>query len=42
MSLEWHHRDPFDRMIAAQSLVEGLPVVIADTAIQRYGIEFHW
>ncbi len=37
--LPLHHRDPFDRMIIAQALVEGLPVLTADRIFRRYGIE---
>ncbi len=29
-SLEWPNRDPFDRMIAAQCMIESLPLVTAD------------
>jgi PIN domain nuclease of toxin-antitoxin system len=29
-SLTWHHKDPFDRMLAAQALVEGLSMASAD------------
>ncbi len=28
--LDWAHRDPFDRLIAAQALIEGLPLITAD------------
>ena len=31
-SLQWDNRDPFDRIIAAQAIVDGLHVVTADTA----------
>ncbi len=37
-SLPGPHRDPFDRMIAAQALVEGLPVASADTALDGFGV----
>lgn len=30
--LDWDHRDPFDRMLAAQSVIEGLTLVTADPA----------
>lgn len=33
-SLEWPHRDPFDRMIAAQCMIESLPLVTADPAFE--------
>lgn len=28
--LDWHHRDPFDRLLAGQALTEGLSLVTAD------------
>lgn len=31
-SLVWEHRDPFDRMLAAQSMCEGLPLITKDSA----------
>lgn len=31
-SLAWEHRDPFDRMLAAQSILESVPLVSMDTA----------
>lgn len=33
--LDWEHRDPFDRMLAAQAMVESLTLVTADPALQR-------
>ncbi len=36
------HKDPFDRLIAAQALVEGLPVVSADSQFDRYGVKRTW
>lgn len=38
-SLPSLHRDPFDRMIVAQALVEGVPVLTSDAALAQYGIE---
>ena len=37
-ALPHHHRDPFDRMIVAQALEEGLAVVGADGAFDAYGV----
>ena len=37
--LPWHHRDPFDRMLAAQALAEGLTVVTRDRAFKLYGVK---
>ncbi len=32
------HRDPFDRMLVAQAMVEGLILVTADTQLAQYGV----
>lgn len=34
-----HHKDPFDRLLVAQSLVEGIPVISADPGVSRYPVE---
>lgn len=34
-----HHRDPFDRLIIAQAVIERLTVVTADPRFPKYGIE---
>lgn len=36
------HKDPFDRMIVAQSLTESIPVVSADAVLDNYGIRRIW
>lgn len=33
------HRDPFDRMLAAQSTIEDLPIVSADPALDSFGVQ---
>lgn len=40
--LPFYHKDPFDRLIIAQSIVEGLPVVSSDAAFDLYKIERIW
>jgi PIN domain nuclease of toxin-antitoxin system len=40
--LPLHHRDPFDRMLAAQSLRLGLPLVSNDPAFTPYGVTLVW
>lgn len=37
-ALPLHHRDPFDRLLVAQAMVEGLILVTADRTLLRYGI----
>jgi PIN domain nuclease of toxin-antitoxin system len=37
-----HHRDPFDRLLAAQALSEHLAVVSIDRAFEPYGVERIW
>lgn len=41
-SLPGPHRDPFDRMLIAQSQVENLPVITMDSAFEPYDVEVHW
>jgi PIN domain nuclease of toxin-antitoxin system len=33
-----HHRDPFDRMLVAQALVEGCTLLTRDDALATYGV----
>jgi len=40
--LPMHHRDPFDRMLIAQSMEENIPVVTADRIFTRYPIDVIW
>ena len=41
-TLPFHHRDPFDRMLIAQSLVEGIPIISADAVFDTYGVVRLW
>jgi len=36
------HKDPFDRMLAAQSIIEELPLVTADPALVALGASVIW
>jgi PIN domain nuclease of toxin-antitoxin system len=36
--LPMHHRDPFDRMLIAQALAEGMTIVSGDDALRLYGV----
>ncbi len=37
-----HHRDPFDRILIAQALEEGLPILTADPQFSRYPVKVIW
>ena len=41
-SLPFHHRDPFDRMIAAQCLGGGIPLFSGDPVFDAYGVQRYW
>ena len=40
--LDLHHRDPFDRLIIAQSLVEKMPVISKDKFFDAYKVRRIW
>ncbi len=42
VSLPFHHRDPFDRIIIAQSLLSTYPVIGKDEAFDPYGVQRCW
>jgi PIN domain nuclease of toxin-antitoxin system len=41
-SLASAHKDPFDRLIAAQAQIEDMPVVTCDAAFQGLGVRILW
>jgi len=41
-SLPLHHRDPFDRLLIAQSIEERWPIVTADPWFSRYPVDVIW
>ena len=41
-SLPLHHRDPFDRLLIAQSLEEKLPLLSCDELLEPYGADVRW
>jgi len=41
-SLPFHHRDPFDRLLAAQSLTLQMPVIGKDESFDLYGVRRIW
>jgi PIN domain nuclease of toxin-antitoxin system len=42
IQLPSHHRDPFDRLIVAQAMVEKIPVVSSDAMLEKYGVKRIW
>lgn len=42
ITLEFHHRDPFDRIIIAQGLVENLTIITKDENFPRYTDRLLW
>lgn len=41
-TLPFHHKDPFDRLLIAQAIAEGVPIVGADSTFDRYPITRIW
>jgi len=40
--LPFHHRDPFDRMLIAQAIVEEMKLLSRDSRLADYAIELIW
>ena len=40
--LPWHHRDPFDRLLVAQAMVEGMRLLSHDAQLDAYGVNRTW
>jgi PIN domain nuclease of toxin-antitoxin system len=38
-TLPFHHRDPFDRLLIAQSIAEGIPIVSVDAVFDPYKVD---
>ena len=41
-AMEWPHRDPFDRLLAATALIESMPLVSSDEVFDAIGVERVW
>jgi PIN domain nuclease of toxin-antitoxin system len=41
-SLSPHHRDPFDRLLIAQSMEQGWPIISADPMFKKYSVDVIW
>jgi PIN domain nuclease of toxin-antitoxin system len=42
IALPYHHKDPFDRLLVAQAIVESLPLVSGDPLLDKYPITRLW
>jgi len=42
ITLPFYHKDPFDRLLVAQAIVENIPIISVDTILDRYGIQRLW
>ncbi|MEA5535397.1 type II toxin-antitoxin system VapC family toxin [Crocosphaera sp. XPORK-15E] len=40
--LDFHHKDPFDRLIISQSIVEKMTIITKDTAFISYSVQILW
>jgi len=40
--LKFHHRDPFDRLLIAQAIALGCPILSADPLFRSYPVECIW
>jgi PIN domain nuclease of toxin-antitoxin system len=41
-TLPFHHRDPFDQLLIAQSQLEEMPILTSDALIAAYSVETLW
>lgn len=41
-ALPFHHKDPFDRLLIAQALVEQIPIISGDAVLDQYGVQRVW
>lgn len=42
LTMPFHHRDPFDRLLVAQAMAEGIALVSSDSALDSYPIQRIW
>ncbi len=41
-TLPWHHRDPFDRLLIAQTAIEDAVLVSSDKRLRVYDVRVEW
>jgi PIN domain nuclease of toxin-antitoxin system len=42
LNLPFHHRDPFDRLLIAQAISEGMILASCDPHVRAYGVQVLW
>lgn len=42
LTLPFHHKDPFDRLLIAQALTEIIPIISVDTVLDNYTVTRYW
>ncbi len=41
-ALPWHHRDPFDRLLVAQAVVEDATMISGNESLSQYAVPIVW
>lgn len=41
-TLQYHHRDPFDRLLISQAIEENIPIISSDNRFDQYGVNRIW
>ncbi|BAZ17753.1 hypothetical protein NIES4071_96330 [Calothrix sp. NIES-4071] len=42
VTLPFHHKDPFDRLLVAQALTENIPIISLDAVLDNYTVTRYW
>lgn len=42
INLPFHHKDPFDRIIITQSIIEKMPLISIDASFKYYSVNLIW
>ncbi|QIR39984.1 type II toxin-antitoxin system VapC family toxin [Tolypothrix sp. PCC 7910] len=42
VTLPFHHKDPFDRLLVAQALTEEIPIISVDAILDNYAVTRYW
>jgi len=40
--LEYHHRDPFDRLLISSAIVEDMTIITTDENVPKYDVKWLW